>query len=89
MKAFGATVTLTSAQGSMEEAIDYAHNQVAKGTSCSINLQIPITTSLITGIPILKFGTIPKAVTHFVSSMGTTGTIMGNVFKDYPKPDRQ
>src|SRR5258706_13391108 len=37
MEAFGAKVILTSAAGSMEEAIDYAHAQVAKGGYLMLN----------------------------------------------------
>src|ERR1043165_620651 len=37
MEAFGAKVILTSAEGSMEEAIDYAHAQVAKGGYLMLN----------------------------------------------------
>lgn len=79
MQAFGAKVTLTSAEGGMEGAIDYAREQVAKGGVLMLN----------------QFGnpdnwrahyetTGPEiwrdtngTITHFVSAMGTTGTIMG------------
>src|ERR1041385_5869669 len=37
MEAFGAKVVLTSDEGSMEEAIDYAHAQVAKGGYMMLN----------------------------------------------------
>lgn len=79
MRAFGAKVTLTPAERSMEGAIDYARAQVASGGVLMLN----------------QFGnddnwrahyesTGPEIwrdtrgeVTHFVSAMGTTGTIMG------------
>jgi cysteine synthase B len=79
MEAFGAKVTLTSAEGSMEEAIDYAHAQVAKGGYLMLNqfanpdnyMEHYRTTG-----PEIWRDTEGK-ITHFVSSMGTTGTIMG------------
>jgi cysteine synthase B len=79
MEAFGAKVTLTSAEGSMEEAIDYAHAQVAKGGYLMLNqfanpdnyMEHYKTTG-----PEIWRDTEGK-ITHFVSSMGTTGTIMG------------
>ncbi|HRI27314.1 MAG TPA: cysteine synthase CysM [Chitinophagales bacterium] len=79
MQAFGATVTLTSAQGSMEEAIDYAHAQVAKGGYVMLNQFANPDNYLAhyrtTGPEIWR--DTQQTVTHFVSSMGTTGTIMG------------
>ena len=79
MQAFGAKVTLTSAEGSMEEAIDYAHAQVAKGGYLMLNqFANPDNYGAhykSTGPEIWK--DTNGAVTHFVSSMGTTGTIMG------------
>ncbi len=79
MKAFGATVTLTSAEGSMEEAIDYAHHQVAKGGYLMLNQFANPDNYLAhyqhTGPEIWK--DTQERITHFVSSMGTTGTIMG------------
>jgi cysteine synthase B len=79
MEAFGAKVTLTSATGSMEEAIDYAHAQVAKGGYLMLNQFANPDNYLAhyksTGPEIWK-DTNGK-ITHFVSSMGTTGTIMG------------
>jgi S-sulfo-L-cysteine synthase (O-acetyl-L-serine-dependent) len=79
MEAFGAKVTLTSAEGSMEEAIDYAHEQVAKGGYLMLN-QFANPDNYMehyktTGPEIWK--DTEGKVTHFVSSMGTTGTIMG------------
>lgn len=79
MEAFGAKVILTSAAGSMEEAIDYAHAQVAKGGYLMLNqFANPDNYGAhykTTGPEIWK-DTNGK-ITHFVSSMGTTGTIMG------------
>jgi cysteine synthase B len=79
MEAFGAKVTLTSADGSMEEAIDYAHAQVAKGGYLMLNQFANPDNYMMhyhtTGPEIWK--DTQGRVTHFVSSMGTTGTIMG------------
>jgi cysteine synthase B len=79
MEAFGAKVILTSAAGSMEEAIDYAHAQVAKGGYLMLNqFANPDNYGAhykTTGPEIWK--DTHEKVTHFVSSMGTTGTIMG------------
>lgn len=79
MEAFGAKVTLTPAAGSMEGAIDYAHAQVAKGGYLMLNqFANPDNYGAhyrTTGPEIWK-DTNGK-ITHFVSSMGTTGTIMG------------
>jgi cysteine synthase B len=79
MEAFGAKVVLTSAQGSMEEAIDYAHAQVAKGGYLMLNQFANADNYMAhyhsTGPEIWR--DTQQQVTHFVSSMGTTGTIMG------------
>jgi len=79
MEAFGAKVILTSAEGSMEEAIDYAHAQVAKGGYLMLNQfanpDNPMMHYSTTGPEIWR--DTEGKVTHFVSSMGTTGTIMG------------
>jgi cysteine synthase B len=79
MEAFGAKVTLTSADGSMEEAIDYAHAQVAKGGYLMLNQFANPDNYMAhyrtTGPEIWK--ATEGKITHFVSSMGTTGTIMG------------
>ncbi len=79
MEAFGAKVVLTSAEGSMEAAIDYAHAQVAKGGYLMLNqFANPDNYGAhykTTGPEIWK--DTDGKVTHFVSSMGTTGTIMG------------
>lgn len=79
MRALGATVTLTSAQGSMEEAIDYAHQKVAEGGCLMLN-QFANPDNYwahyqSTGPEIWR--DTQGRITHFVSAMGTTGTIMG------------
>jgi cysteine synthase B len=79
MKAFGAKVTLTPAYESIEGSIDYAHKKVAKGGYFMLNqFANPDNYKAhyhTTGPEIWK-DTNGK-ITHFVSSMGTTGTIMG------------
>ncbi len=79
MEAFGAKVTLTSADGGMEGAIDYAREQVAKGGVVMLNQfgnpdnwRAHYET---TGPEIWR--DTKGTITHFVSAMGTTGTIMG------------
>lgn len=79
MMAFGAKVILTPAEGSIEASIDYAHSQVAKGGYLMLN-QFANPDNFrahyrSTG-PEIWNDTNGK-VTHFVSSMGTTGIIMG------------
>jgi S-sulfo-L-cysteine synthase (O-acetyl-L-serine-dependent) len=79
MQAFGAIVTLTPKAGSMEAAIDYANAKVAGGGYLMLNQfgneDNPGMHYNTTGPEIWK-DTIGR-VTHFVSAMGTTGTIMG------------
>lgn len=79
MKAFGAEVVLTPKEGSMEAAIDYAQAQVEKGGYHMLNQfanpDNPAMHYATTGPEIWK--DTSGTVTHFVSSMGTTGTIMG------------
>ena len=79
MEAFGATVTLTPKEKSMEGAIDYAHAQVAKGGYHMLNQfgneDNPNMHYKTTGPEIWK--DTNGQITHFVSAMGTTGTIMG------------
>jgi cysteine synthase B len=79
MTAYGARITLTSATGGMEEAIDTARAMVAAGEGVLMdqfsnpdNWRIHYRT---TG-PELWTDTKGR-ITHFVSAMGTTGTIMG------------
>lgn len=79
MEAFGAKVILTPKENSMEGAIDYAVAQVAKGGYLMLNqFGNPDNHAMhykTTGPEIWR-DTNGK-VTHFVSAMGTTGTIMG------------
>jgi cysteine synthase B len=79
MRAFGAEIVLTSRAGSMEEAIDLANRMQAEGKGRILN-QFANPDN-----PLAHYeGTAPEiwrdtggTITHFVSSMGTTGTIMG------------
>lgn len=79
MQAFGAEVTLTPKEKSMEGAIDYANSQVAKGGFLMLNqFGNPDNWGMhykTTGPEIWR--DTNGTITHFVSSMGTTGTIMG------------
>ncbi len=79
MQAFGAKVILTPKAQSMEGSIDYANEQVQKGGYLMLNQfanpDNPAMHYKTTGPEIWR-DTAGK-VTHFVSSMGTTGTIMG------------
>lgn len=79
MEAFGARVTLTPKANSMEGAIDYANAQLAKGGYWMLNQfsnpDNPAMHYKTTGPEI--WNDTHEQVTHFVSSMGTTGTIMG------------
>jgi cysteine synthase B len=79
MRAFGAVVTLTPAEGSMEAAIDYARKKVEEEGYIMLdqfgNLNNPNMHYKTTG-PEIRRDT-EGSVTHFVSAMGTTGTIMG------------
>ena len=79
MRAFGAVVTLTPAEGSMEAAIDYARAKVENEGYIMLdqfgNLNNPNMHYKTTGPEIWR--DTNGDVTHFVSAMGTTGTIMG------------
>jgi cysteine synthase B len=79
MEAFGAKVTLTPKTQSMEGAIDYANAQLSKGGYLMLNqFSNPDNPGMhykTTGPEI--WNDTNRQVTHFVSSMGTTGTIMG------------
>ncbi len=79
MKAYGAEIVLTSQEGGMEEAIDTARRMVADGKGRILdqfsNLDNPNAHYEGTAPEIYR-GTGGK-ITHFVSAMGTTGTIMG------------
>jgi cysteine synthase B len=79
MEAFGAKVTLTPGDAGMEGAIDYAREQVARGGVVMLNQfgnpdnwRAHYET---TGPEIWR--DTKGTITHFVSAMGTTGTIMG------------
>lgn len=79
MKAFGAKVTLTDADGGIEGARDYAEAKMNSGDYFMIN-QFSNNDNWkahykTTGPEIWR--DTNEKVTHFVSSMGTTGTIMG------------
>lgn len=79
MEAFGAKVILTPKENSMEGAIDYAVAQVAKGGYLMLNqFTNPDNHKMhykTTGPEIWR--DTDGKITHFVSAMGTTGTIMG------------
>ncbi|MDA8389197.1 MAG: cysteine synthase CysM [Gammaproteobacteria bacterium] len=79
MRAFGAQLVLTSQAGSMEEAIDTARAMEARGEGVVLdqfsNPDNPMAHYLSTGPEIWR--DTEGRVTHFVSAMGTTGTIMG------------
>ncbi len=79
MRAFGAKVTLTPKKRAMEGAIDYATELVRQGGYKMLNQfanpDNPGIHYKTTGPEI--WGDTEGAITHFVSSMGTTGTIMG------------
>src|SRR5215218_3619110 len=79
MQAFGAKVTLTPKEKSMEGSIDYANSKLAEGGYLMLNqFANPDNANMhykTTGPEIWR--DTNGAITHFVSSMGTTGTIMG------------
>jgi cysteine synthase B len=79
MKAFGAEIILTPRAGSMEAAIDLARAMEARGEGRVLdqfsNPDNPRSHYEGTGPEIWR--DTQGMVTHFVSSMGTTGTIMG------------
>lgn len=79
MKAFGAEIILTPAEGSMEAAIDLARVMEERGEGRILdqfsNPDNPRAHYEGTGPEIWR--DTEGTVTHFVSSMGTTGTIMG------------
>jgi len=79
MRAFGAEIVLTSKQGGMEEARDVAEQMRDEGRGIILDQFANPDNSLAH-----YAGTAPEIwrdtdgrITHFVSSMGTTGTIMG------------
>ena len=79
MRAFGAEIVLTPREGSMEAAIDTANRMHNEGKGIILdqfsNPDNPLSHYESTGPEIWR-DTAGK-LTHFVSSMGTTGTIMG------------
>ena len=79
MRAFGAELVLTPKAGSMEQAIDTANRMQAEGRGLILNQfgnpDNPRAHYESTGPEIWR--DTAGQVTHFVSSMGTTGTIMG------------
>ncbi len=79
MRAYGAEIILTPREGSIEAAIDLARAMEARGEGKVLdqfsNPDNPLAHTLGTGPEIWR-DTAGK-ITHFVSSMGTTGTIMG------------
>ncbi len=79
MKAFGAELILTSKEGSMELARDTALNMQAEGKGVVLdqfgNPDNPRAHFEGTGPEIWR--DTQNKVTHFISSMGTTGTIVG------------
>lgn len=79
MKAYGAEVILTPAERSMPGAIDEARRLRDAGVGCILdqfsNPDNPLAHIETTGPEIWR--DTAGSVTHFVSSMGTTGTIMG------------
>jgi len=79
MKAYGAKIILTPAAGSMEAAIDLSREMEANGEGKVLdqfsNADNPLAHYRGTGPEIWR--DTAGEVTHFVSSMGTTGTIMG------------
>ncbi|HWT54285.1 MAG TPA: cysteine synthase CysM [Rhodocyclaceae bacterium] len=79
MRAFGAELVLTAREGSMELARDVAEKLQAEGKGIILdqfaNPDNPIAHYEGTGPEIWR--DTEGTITHFVSSMGTTGTIMG------------
>jgi S-sulfo-L-cysteine synthase (O-acetyl-L-serine-dependent) len=92
MKAYGANIVLTSQAGSMEEAIDQANKMKDNGEGLILdqfsNPDNPQAHYDGTGPEIWR--DTQGTLTHFVSAMGTTGTIMGNSrFLKEKSPDIQ
>ena len=79
MKAYGAEIILTPAKGSMEAAIDLARSMEAEGRGKILdqfaNPDNPLAHYEGTGPEIWR--DTQGKISHFVSAMGTTGTIMG------------
>jgi len=92
MKAYGAELVLTPADGSMELARDVAMKMQAEGEGIVLdqfgNMDNPQAHYEGTGPEIWR--DTEGRITHFVSSMGTTGTIMGTSrFLKEQNPDIQ
>ncbi|RAJ83497.1 cysteine synthase B [Chitinophaga dinghuensis] len=92
MQAYGAKVILTPKEHSMEGSIDYANEQVANGGYFMLNQFANPDNYMMhyktTGPEIWK--DTQSRITHFVSAMGTTGTIMGvSRFLKEQNPDIQ
>lgn len=92
MKAYGAEIILTPAEGSMEAAIDLSREMEADGKGRVLdqfgNQDNPRSHYEGTGPEIWR--DTEGKITHFVSSMGTTGTIMGtSKFLKEKNPDIQ
>ncbi len=92
MKAYGAEIILTPEAGSMEAAIDRAREMVANGEGVMLdqfsNQDNPEAHYNGTGPEIWR--DTGGKITHLVSSMGTTGTIMGTSrFLKEQNPDIQ
>ena len=79
MRAFGAEIVLTPQKGGMEGARDLAEKMVRDGKGTMLdqfaNPDNPLSHYETTGPEIWR--DTEGKITHFVSSMGTTGTIMG------------
>ncbi len=79
MRAFGAEIILTPQKGGMEGARDLAEKMVKEGKGTMLdqfaNPDNPVVHYETTGPEIWR--DTEGKITHFVSSMGTTGTIMG------------
>jgi cysteine synthase B len=79
MRAFGAEIVLTPQSGGMEAARDLAEKMVREGKGVMLdqfaNPDNPLSHYEATGPEIWR--DTGGKITHFVSSMGTTGTIMG------------
>ncbi|WP_422101786.1 cysteine synthase CysM [Vreelandella sp.] len=79
MAAYGATLISASKEGGMEEARDIADAMIARGEGKPLNQfanpDNPLAHYRTTGPEVWR--QTGGEVTHFVSSMGTTGTIMG------------
>ncbi|HYD55530.1 MAG TPA: cysteine synthase CysM, partial [Burkholderiales bacterium] len=92
MRAFGAEIILTPQKGGMEGARDLAEKMVQEGKGIMLdqfaNPDNPLAHYETTGPEIWR--DTQGKITHFVSSMGTTGTIMGcSRFLKEKNPDIQ